>query len=323
MASRESKPFCVEKVGVSDSLLPCNSNNSNKNVFYPIHDAGGNGGGIVPRRIPPLVEGILPISQSSFSLVGSGVELSRCGSYFTVGCLNVEDHKGMNLDGVNMDGKAYLERVKYSCHRPLCPTCWTDWANREVKKAVKRLDSYRLKGRSVKPVHVIVSVPTVDFGLSLEIMRKKAYSVLKRVHCHGGVVIYHPFRQKKDKSWYFSPHFHVVGYGWIMDIRANYVHSGYVVKNVGIRKTLAGTLFYQLSHCGVDGKHHTVTWFGSLSYNRLHVRYECEDRLCPICRGKLYRLIWVGNGEMPLIDVEGVGFFDDPENWVRWRFDVG
>ena len=286
-----------------------------------VTEAEGDKGGKSPI---PFSKGILPISQSSFSLVGSGESLATCGSYFTIGCLNVEEHEGMTLDGVNMEGKAYLQRVKRSCHRPLCPICWQDWANREVRKAVTRLEAYRLKGRSIKPIHVTVSVPLVDWGLSLPELRKKVYRVLKRVHCHGGMLIYHPFRQNLRRVWYFSPHFHILGYGWIVDVRANYVHSGYIVKNIGIRKTLPGTIFYQLSHCGVSSERHAVTWFGALSYGKLHVRYDLEKELtCPLCRGKLHRLMWIGKGQMPLDDIEGVAFFDDAENWVRWKFDFG
>lgn len=273
------------------------------------------------------MRGILPISQSSFSLhadfalVGSGEAYESCGSFFTVGCLNVDEHRGMNLDGVNMEGKAYLERHKNSCHRPLCPTCWPDWANREKDKAAQRLRAFVLRGRNLKPIHVTVSVPSFDWGLSLPEMRQKVYRALKAVHCLGGMLIYHPKRQNKyERTWYFSPHFHVLGYGWILDVRRNYVESGYVVKNIGIRKTVEGIIFYQLSHCGVSSDHHAVTWFGALSYGKLHVEYEEESPSeCPLCHGKLSRLIWIGQGECLLPDVEGVAFFDDPDNWVVKR----
>ena len=266
--------------------------------------------------------GILPISQSSFSddypLTGWGEKYANCGTFFTVGCLNVEEHNGMNLDGVSMEGKAYLERKKVSCHRPLCPTCWTDWANREVKKAKRRLEAFVLKGRNLKPIHLTVSVPVLDWGLSLVEKRKKVYRALKMVHCLGGMLIFHPKRQKENGEWFYSPHFHVIGYGWIVDVRANYVHSGYIVKNIGVRKTVEGTIFYQLSHCGISPEHHTVTWFGALSYGKLHVsKGEVEKSECPICGGELHRLTWIGKGECCLPDVEGVGFFDDPQNWVH------
>jgi len=296
-----------------------------------------------------MVEGILPISQSRFSserlfdvekvvdvdfpsnfpLTGSGEARVNCGSFFTVGCLNVEEHKGMNLDGVNMEGKAYLERHRVSCHRPLCPICWGDWANREKDKATVRLHSFILKGRSLKPIHLTVSIPHSDYALSLQKMREKTYRALKRVHCLGGMVIYHPTRWDKFRRlWYFSPHFHVIGYGWIVDVRQNYVYSDYVVKNIGIRKTVEGTIYYQLSHCGIAEKKHTVTWFGVLSYNKLHVEsVEKEKSVCPLCHEELHQLIWIGEGKCPLPDVEGMEFYDDASNWIvkpcLWKVDYG
>lgn len=269
-------------------------------------------------------EGIRPISQISFSgmesdfaLVGSGEALVGCGSFFTVGCLNVEEHKGMTLEGVSMEGKALLKRRKRSCHRALCPICWGDWANREVKKARARLDAFVLKGRSLKPIHVMVSVPYADYALDLMAMRKKVYASLKRVHVFGGMMIYHPKREAQG-LWYFSPHFHIIGYGWVVDVRQNYVYSGYVVKNIGIRKTVGGTIWYQLSHAGVNEKHHTITWFGALYGKKLDVKYpEKEEDLCPLCKSFMRKVLYVGDGECSLPDVEGGYYFDDPSNWVE------
>lgn len=300
-------------------------------------DEGGEGRSRDPagsRRESPLTKpelGILPISPSSFltdyKLTGWGMEKANCGTYFIVGCLNVEKHRGMNLDGVNMEGKAVLEVHRNTCHRPLCPVCWESWANREVKRAIRRLQSFGIKGRNLKPIHVTVSVPLDDWELPLESMRRKVYGVLKRVHCLGGMLIFHPKRQRNDKSWYFSPHFHIVGYGWIMDVRANYVHSGYIVKNIGIRKTLEGTIFYQLSHCGHASGHHTVTWFGALSYGRMHLPKIVEEKpTCPLCGNRFHRVGWIGKGECPLPDVEGVTFYDDPCNWYlippKWSLET-
>ena len=277
--------------------------------------------------------GILPISQSGFSadfdLTGSGEKHQFCGNYFTVGCLEVEKHEGMNLDGIDMTNKVVLRRRKISCHRPLCPTCWGDWANREAERAVYRLNSYTVqsnRGMTLKPIHVIVSVPWQHYKFSIQAMRVRAYRALKRVHFLGGMMIYHPKREdEKHKVWYFSPHFHALGYGWITDVRANYIYSGYIVKNVGIRKTLHGTIYYQLSHCGISKEVHTVTWFGKLCYSKLRVNYPIEEpEVCPLCGGDLHEVVWIGKGECQLLDVEGITFFDDPKNWSvkpRLRFE--
>lgn len=285
-------------------------------------------------------EGILPYSQSTvygnsskawisaflsdFPLVGSGEAYGDCGHVFAVGCLNVEGHKGITLDGVDMTGKAVIKYVKNSCHRPLCPKCWSDWANRECDNAKKRLDSFVLKksnGKALKPIHVIVSVPSVDYGLSLQKMRERTYRALKRVGLLGGMLIYHPKRKNKRVGWYFSPHFHVVGYGWIRDVRRNYAHSGYIVKNVGVRKSVRGTIYYQLSHAGISPKFHTVTWFGLLAYNKLRVpKIKKEVQICPLCGKRLRRLVWIGNVEDFIgsmhEDCESGFYFEDAGNYA-------
>lgn len=284
--------------------------------------------------------GILPYSQSTFygkgskawktdfpadfSLVGSGVSYPDCGQIFATGCLEIEKHNGITLEGVDFTGKAVVKYVKNSCHRPLCPECWGDWANRECDNANKRLDSYVLKlgsGKRLKPIHVIVSVPHVDYGLSLPKMRQKVYRALKRVGLLGGMSIYHPKRKNKRKEWYFSPHFHMIGYGWIRDTRKNYVHSGYVVKNVGVRKNVRGTIFYQLSHCGVPENHrHVVTWFGALAYNKLKVgKIVKEKNVCPLCGSRLRRLVWIGEESNILglmhKKVESGFYFENGDFW--------
>ena len=244
---------------------------------------------------------------SDFPLVGSGVAHEACGSFFTVGCLNSDAHES---------GQAYIEVAHNSCHRPICPTCWRDWASRETFRAKKRLDAFVLKGRNLKPIHLIVSVPSSDYNLSLLELRLKVYKGLKKVHCLGGMMIYHSKRHTDAGLWYFSPHFHILGYGWILDIRQNYVESGYVVKNVGIRKAVEGTIWYQLSHAGISPKHHSVTWFGALSYGKLKVsKEEKEKRVCPLCGEPLNRVFWIGSGDCPLPDVEGMAFYDDVCNW--------
>lgn len=261
----------------------------------------------------------LPV-LADFPLVGSGEKYDSCGLWFTVGCLNGEGHQGMNLDGVNMNGKAYLEKHVQSCHRALCPVCWEYWANREKDNASKRIHSFHLEGRNLQPIHLIVGVPSFDFGLSLQELRKKVYKSLKEVHCLGGMMIFHPRRKNAfSGEWYFSPHFHVLGFGWILDVRRNYFKSGYVVKNVGIRKSLEGTIWYQLSHAGVPDKKHGISWFGCLSYNKLHVKKEEEkEHLCPICGEFLRKVVWIGKGIEPCFkdEFEGFSFFDSPDNWM-------
>ena len=210
----------------------------------------------------------------------------------------------------------YSEKWVHRCFRQACPVCWKKWAARETKRASRRLRAFRLKGRNLKPIHVVVSIPHVDYGLNLQEMRLKVYKALKTVRLLGGMSIYHPKRWNEAGA-YFSPHFHILGFGWLTDVRKNYIASGYVVRNLRIRKSVEGTIWYQLSHAGVHLKHHTVTWFGCLSYNKLRIpKEELEEHCCPFCMEPLKQILWIGDGSCPMPDVEGFKFYGDAQGWV-------
>jgi hypothetical protein len=280
-------------------------------------------------------EGILSIRQSSFQKVvfradfettGFGEKRNSCGVFFTMGCLETHLHgikklpKGVSgqigLDDSVQPFGVFTRKFVHRCKRQACPVCWKIWAIRETRRASRRLKAFKLKGRILNPIHVVVSIPHFDYGLGIVEMRRKTYKSLKSVHLLGGMSIYHPKRWKKGIP-YYSPHFHVVGYGWVSDVRRNYVASGYVVKNLRIRKSVEGTIWYQLSHAGVHPKKHTTTWFGCLSYNKLRIpKEEKEKHLCPICKQVLRQVLWIGDGNCPIPEKEGFMCYGDSQGWV-------
>lgn len=282
--------------------------------------------------------GILPIGTSSFwvspdqqvaswGLPGHGASKGDCGSFFSVGCIHVEDHFRGRIDGEDVIGKAFVRRKKVSCKEPKCPVCYESWAGREAHRIEHRILSFRLRG--ARAIHFMVSPPPEVWHLSVDRLRTKAYSVARKVGFLGGNCIYHPFREVEEtKLWYFSPHFHMIGYGWIKGAGEEYLTSGWVSKNLGVRDSVYATAFYQLSHCGVwygVGRRHSVTWFGKLSYNKLKADPEVvEKEVCPLCGAELRKLLWGGGGALPVpIDVEG-DYFLDPEGWrevsARYRY---
>lgn len=264
-------------------------------------------------------EGILPIAKSTFvpwgfewALPGHGEPYADCGSWRSKGCLNVEGHK---QEGIleKMAGKVLVRRYKRTCIRAECPKCYESWAGKEAGKIQHRLRSSPKKSR---PIHLIVSPSVEDVcRLSFEDLRHKSYSVSKKSGFYGGSCIFHPFREDDfTKTWYFSPHFHMVGYGWIVRTKEGYERHGWVVKNAGLRKTVSGTALYQLSHAGVHKNHHTVTWFGTMAYNKLRVvGSEPTEERCPICGEKLRALWYFGAEKLP--EEEG-DFWLLPDDWV-------
>jgi hypothetical protein len=164
-------------------------------------------------------------------------------------------------------------------------------------------------------IHLVLSPSERESAVPYEKLRVKAYSVAKKSGFRGGSCIFHPFRESDNGMWYYSPHFHMIGYGWIRWSSEDYAISDWIVKNNGVRESVYATAFYQLSHCGVHSKFNSVTWFGLLSYNKLKVPFvEREEKhLCPICKKRLKEVLFMGDC---VLDLREGGQWLDPGGWV-------
>jgi hypothetical protein len=70
-----------------------------------------------------------------------------------------------------------------------------------------------------------------------------------------------------------------------------YHKYGYIIKNLGKRETLFGTIYYQLSHCGIKKHNHSLVYFGDCSYSKLIIEEEeQESKKCPYCKDYLQEL---------------------------------
>lgn len=275
--------------------------------------------------------------EADFPLVGSRLRQTSalCNVFSRVkGCLNHEAHFGRVLPegvsgAVGLDGKIGVKMGvvfprAYHCSDPTCPVCCFDWARRTARRAMDIFEVYDDLLVDCEIRHVTVSVPRFDWGKSFKWLRGYVSKLLVALGVEGGQLIYHPKRWSKYREcWYFSPHFHVLGYieGGLFDgglIRDFHNASGYVVVNLERRKSVLGTLLYQLSHAGVpEGHVHAVTWFGCCSSRasiRLGVRdvivanrrYAIEKRNeCPICGSKMRHVCrYSGNFDVPDFDYE-------------------
>jgi hypothetical protein len=180
-------------------------------------------------------------------------------------------------------------------------------AIKEAHRAVHRFKQFYDRGfRPYKYLkHIVASVPKDEYELDFKDMKENARRALKLAGVEGGLLIFHPARWygKTSNDYYYSPHFHVVGHGWIENTEDVYKLTGWIVHNLGIRKSVVGTISYILSHAGVREKTHTSSWFGSMSYNKFHSKPEPEfDELCPYCKSELKKLRLtrvLGEGEGP------------------------
>ena len=252
-----------------------------------------------------------------------------CGQFSLKGCLDVEAHKHSEFKG-----KVFVKSFRKYCKRASCEVCYKPWLGREANSATSRILKYqKISGKP--PKHIVVSPPKWERfkplrdrkdenGKRIIGLRSKLYSLMKAVKSEGGIAIYHPFRFNSDlQLWYPSPHFHIIGFGWIEGVSEEYKKNGWIVKGLGTRESkgsVFSTLYYQLSHCGVKAGYHSVTLFGNLSYTskvygKLLIEKEPDQNVCPACEAKLRPVYCHGLfGWKPPPQTE-FEMWCDPEGW--------
>jgi len=247
--------------------------------------------------------------HQGYTLPATKISHSWCGSWSWLGCLNMDGHVRTEAEN-----KAFIKTFQRHCFRASCEECAKNWMSRESNKSASRIGIYEQKtGESAK--HIVISPPHYLKNKPVSELRKEAYKILKNVNAKGGCMVVHPFRKYEQTNfsysskwvWFQSIHFHVVGFGWIDNVAENYKKSGWIVKNLGVRKSNFGTIRYILSHAGVKKGSHTLTWFGELSYSKLKVPdYVNEERLCPYCSENLTQVLPMDEttGEPPPQQIE-------------------
>ncbi|MBI4131018.1 MAG: hypothetical protein HY476_00825 [Nitrosarchaeum sp.] len=150
----------------------------------------------------------LDIEHDGWKLPATKDAKEDCGKWKTKGCLNVVAHQH-----TEHKGKAYIKTFQNSCYRASCEICHKKWMARESNKATRRIQKYERLSKSPAK-HIIISPPYWKHFHPIRELRKEAYRVLKEVGAVGGSLIFHPFRYNRDyKKWYYSPHFHIIGFG--------------------------------------------------------------------------------------------------------------
>lgn len=271
-----------------------------------------------------------------FKLPGSGSSRDDCGEPVYLG----------HLDGPKVH---YVIRTK-SCHRRECPVCHKDWIKRESLAAMDRLQLYN-DNTHRKTVHYVVSPPQsysyhvtggkyvkkiskktgkeysswVDSeSPGFHQLRVKAYAVARQRGVKGGLLVFHERAIRySDPSKYTithcsdGPHFHILGDGWLSNVKEFYLEDGWIVKNLRVRSKGSeyNTLWYILEHSAVGYPANSqsskviidaVTWFGSMAYNKLKCpKYQGSDKIyCKICDAEIdknewFVLTWLGKKDPP------------------------
>jgi hypothetical protein len=203
-------------------------------------------------------------------------------------------------------GPAHWTQNASSCNKASCPLDFEKWAAHEAVEIARRVgDGLPRVGRK-NAIHVVASPPqawalTAMRGRrSFVKMRRRAQKLLRRVGVVGGCLIFHHKRvasRWNDRPFCADgPHFHAIGAGWIEGTAELAKKIGWVVVNLGVRKSVYATALYILSHAGLGYPAsakteqarmavNTVVWFGEWSYQKFPSvpGPDEEGRWCPIC----------------------------------------
>jgi len=248
---------------------------------------------------------------------------SHCGKWLFYGCVNVKKHKLENQTNLpsNSVNPVFIKPTKINCNRLRCSECYTRASYFRSVKIAKRIREFQnteeydvLRSRSYAkpiPIHVIVS-PNLEINDTYPAIRKRVVILLEKVGVVGGVLVVHHFRCEDRKYIKNGLHYHCIGYARnnLVDgkeVSRQFDKENIIVKNLGKRISVRKTASYLLSHCTVNKKYHSITWFGKLSYSQLknsgRTEYDIEElekiRCCPICQERLVRLEYVGLDRPP------------------------
>ncbi len=247
---------------------------------------------------------------SKMQLPGNGVSYKSCLQFQVKGCTDVSHRQEYRI---NQDR---VKRILKKCNKLSCPKCWTYAIIKQALSAVDRVEAtlsfkknklWMQNKKSRIYNHLVVSVPKSEYHkFETHETRLKAeryiFKKLKGVGIEGGAVIYHPFRFTKNlEKAYFSPHLHILGFGYTDkdEISALYQKTGLFVKSINTfndSKTAFTTVRYLLSHTGISQNKHRIKYFGEAGNNKFSIKTvlarsisSIDDISCHVSAWKILR----------------------------------
>ena len=237
---------------------------------------------------------------------GNGMYYSSCLGYQMKGCV---DSSHSSEHGISQDSAKVMRK---KCNELSCPRCWVFAINKQAKAAVERIEVtlsfkknklWRRQRKSRIYNHLVVSLPKSKYDsctthkgrLNVE---RYVFRKLKEIGIEGGVSIYHPFRFTKNlESIYFSPHIHILGFGYTdkKNIKILYEKTGLFTKSIHTfndSKTAFTKIRYLLSHVGVTRHKHRIKYFGDAGNNKFSTKTILAKSVSSIDDIGLHTISW-------------------------------
>lgn len=217
------------------------------------------------------------------------LEITRLGS-------GVECNSPKGVTIMCKDHPNTKRTINYHCHRPECPRCSGYWAYMRAERMRQRLEAaeylYSAQSHAIgKPIHVSLHPPQslikthLNTAQGYRTLRSQATDIMRSAGFEGGAVLFHAYRGEE-----YSPHFHLVGWGFLRNSKAFYKCTGWTYTNHGRRNDLRRLLNYLTRRSAVIRSNGTrimpVTWIGSTSCNKIlkgKEHRELVEEYCPEC----------------------------------------
>lgn len=209
--------------------------------------------------------------------------------------------------------------AKHHCDRAECPVCYGNWATRRARVAAEKLEAgFKQMYPRFRPRHIVVSFPSSTWYKPYNELLRMALELIHRFArgSYGGTYIGHPWRfvdsAGRTLQWkhcslnreavepisegfaVYSPHVHFIMFGWMVPSDEIYQQTGITIKTIAqlpTEKDVFGCVRYQLTHCGISKQHHSIRWFGNMSYNNFVKVSESKETIyprCQLCDGELW-----------------------------------
>ena len=200
-------------------------------------------------------------------LPGTGMPRDDCGKLVIVKtCDNEDAHAAAGLPD-----HAPALAIPQSCDRLACPLDFVRSIDQRAAAVTDRIMgcvAARAVGaigegraRRWQPLQAVLSPPPAlhekcKTSDGIKELNSTVSDIMESLNLEGGALMFHPWRLNDSESMYFSPHFHLVGLGYLAMSKVKEVHerTGWVVKfvrSLPTRQDVYNVVWYLHTHVGL------------------------------------------------------------------------